>query len=76
MSIPFQQATKRIAAGALFLNQQQRVLLVNPTYKTHWEIPGGMVEENEAPGAACRREISEELGLDMTPMAIDDTHVG
>lgn len=67
MSTPFQQATKRIAAGALFLDQQQRLLLVNPTYKAHWEIPGGMVEENEAPGEACRREISEELGLDITP---------
>ncbi len=66
MSTPFQQATKRIAAGALFLDQQQRVLLVNPTYKTHWEIPGGMVEEKEAPDEACRREISEELGVSVS----------
>lgn len=67
MSTLLQQATKRIAAGALFLDQQQRVLLVNPTYKPQWEIPGGMVEENEPPGEACRREIAEELGIEVTP---------
>jgi len=60
-------AKKRVAAGALFLDEQQRVLLVNPTYKPQWEIPGGMVEESEAPSAACRREIAEELGLAVTP---------
>lgn len=67
MPILQHQAKKRIAAGAFFLDQQQRILLVNPTYKPQWEIPGGMVEENEAPSAACHREIAEELGLWITP---------
>jgi 8-oxo-dGTP diphosphatase len=67
MPILVNQAKKRIAAGALFLDEAERVLLVNPTYKPQWEIPGGMVEENEAPGDACRREIEEELGLSITP---------
>ncbi|MEZ4734428.1 MAG: NUDIX hydrolase [Caldilineaceae bacterium] len=67
MSTLWHQATKRVAAGALFLDEEQRVLLVNPTYKPQWEIPGGMVEENEPPDAACRREIAEELGIEVTP---------
>lgn len=58
---------KRVAAGALFLNQAGQILLVNPTYKPPWEIPGGMVEENEAPLTACRREILEEIGLTIAP---------
>jgi len=28
------------------------------------ELPGGAVEEEDGPVPACRREVSEELGLD------------
>ncbi|GAB3470347.1 NUDIX domain-containing protein [Actinophytocola sediminis] len=51
------------AAGALFLDGTGRVLIVEPTYKDHWEIPGGMLEAGETPSQACVREIAEELGL-------------
>lgn len=40
------------------------MLLVEPTYKDSWEVPGGAVEQEESPTAACRREVLEELGLD------------
>jgi 8-oxo-dGTP pyrophosphatase MutT (NUDIX family) len=52
---------KRVAAGAL--NRQGRVLLVEPVYKPYLDIPGGVVEEDESPLAACRRELGEELGI-------------
>ncbi|MYW05052.1 NUDIX hydrolase [Streptomyces sp. SID3343] len=51
------------AAGAVFLDEADRVLLVEPTYKPGWEIPGGMVEPGESPLGGCRRELVEELGL-------------
>ena len=57
-------ATPRVAAGALFFDDQGRVLLVHPTYKDTWDIPGGYVERGESPAAACRRELKEELGID------------
>ncbi|MEH1123705.1 NUDIX hydrolase [Micromonospora sp. CPCC 206061] len=56
-------ATPRIAAGALFTDDAGRVLLVRPTYKEYWDIPGGYVEPGESPRAACIREIREELSL-------------
>lgn len=57
-------ATPRVAAGALFFDDQGRVLLVKPTYKEGWDIPGGYVEPGETPTEACAREVREELGLD------------
>lgn len=57
-------ARKRMAAGVLFRDERERVLLVEPTYKPNWEIPGGAVEEDEAPWETVRRELSEEIGWD------------
>lgn len=56
-------ATPRMAAGALFFDSQDQVLLVKPSYKPKWEIPGGYIEHGESPLAACRREVKEELGI-------------
>jgi len=58
---------KRIGAGVVLLDPQGRVLLVEPTYKPYWEIPGGAVEADESPRAAVVREIKEELALDLEP---------
>ncbi|MET7951086.1 NUDIX hydrolase [Micromonospora sp. NPDC005324] len=58
---------KRMAAGLLITDSQDRVLLVEPAYKTDWEIPGGSVEADESPWQAAVRECREELGVDLTP---------
>jgi 8-oxo-dGTP diphosphatase len=60
-------ATKRSAAAVIFTDGAGRVLLVEPTYKPDWEIPGGAVEANESPYAAAAREVKEELGLVVRP---------
>jgi ADP-ribose pyrophosphatase YjhB (NUDIX family) len=42
------------------------VLILKPTYKSGWTIPGGVVEaDGETPWEACRRETREECGLDL-----------
>jgi len=56
-------AHPRVAAGALFSDDGGRVLLVKPTYKEGWDLPGGYVEPGETPSEGCEREIKEELGL-------------
>ena len=58
-------ATPRVAAGALFHDDAGRVLLVKPTYKDGWDIPGGYVEPGESPARACFREVHEELGVEI-----------
>ncbi len=57
------QARKRVAAKVLLRDDHGRVLLVDPTYKPFWDLPGGMAEANEAPHQAALRELREELGL-------------
>jgi 8-oxo-dGTP diphosphatase len=61
------QPRKRVGADLLLRDAQGRVLLVNPSYKPGWDLPGGMSEANEAPVETARRELKEELGLD-TPV--------
>jgi 8-oxo-dGTP pyrophosphatase MutT (NUDIX family) len=55
-------ARKRMAAGVLFRDNAGRVLLVEPSYKPNWEIPGGAVEADESPWATATRELAEEMG--------------
>ena len=61
---PPPMATPRVSAGALFVDEYDRVLLVEPTYKSCWDVPGGYVEPGESPLAACVREVGEELGIE------------
>ncbi|MGW4369797.1 NUDIX domain-containing protein [Nocardia takedensis] len=55
-------ARKRMAAGVLFRDERGRVVLVEPSYKPNWEIPGGAVEADESPWETVRRELVEEIG--------------
>ncbi|MFC6596393.1 NUDIX hydrolase [Kitasatospora paranensis] len=56
-------AQPRTTAGVLFFDDTGRVLLVKPTYKPGWEIPGGYVHPGETPSEAAAREVREELGV-------------
>lgn len=68
-------ALSRLTGGALFSDAAGRVLLVRPTYKTGWDIPGGYAEPGESPYAACVREVREELGIappiERQPLVVD-----
>jgi 8-oxo-dGTP diphosphatase len=61
-------ATVVVAAGVIVENG--RVLLTQRKAGTHlegaWEFPGGKVQAGEDPREALRRELREELGVDVT----------
>jgi 8-oxo-dGTP pyrophosphatase MutT (NUDIX family) len=59
---------KHIAgAGAFFHDPDGKVLLVKPSYRDTWEIPGGGLEHGEHPFQAAAREVGEETGLELRP---------
>jgi len=52
------------SAGALLHDGRDRILILKPSYKSGWTIPGGQMEEDgESPWEGCRREVREETGL-------------
>lgn len=52
------------SAGAILLDGRGLLLVLKPTYKSGWTIPGGVMEaDGESPWDACRREVLEETGL-------------
>jgi ADP-ribose pyrophosphatase YjhB (NUDIX family) len=62
--VPFVLPRIPASSGAMIFDRSGRLLIANPTYKDHWTIPGGIMEDNgETPWEACRREVLEEVGL-------------
>ncbi len=54
------------SAGALIFDRSGRLLILKPTYKSGWTIPGGVMEaDGETPWQACRREVREECGIEL-----------
>ena len=52
------------SAGAMIWGPDRRLLILKPTYKKGWTIPGGQIDaDGESPWDACRRETREECGL-------------
>ncbi|MGZ2484844.1 8-oxo-dGTP pyrophosphatase MutT (NUDIX family) [Rhizobium pisi] len=51
------------AIGVLMTSSSKVVLIKRTGLHAGWAIPGGTLEEGEAPETALRREIEEELGF-------------
>ncbi len=61
---------KRLSAGVVVIRdtaEGTRYLLLR-AYK-HWDFPKGMVEPDETPFAAARREVQEETGIEALDFA-------
>lgn len=56
---------KRVIAQGLLRDRDGRVLLCETTYKRDWDLPGGIVDPDEAPSDTVAREVREELGVDL-----------
>lgn len=62
--------TKRNIAQGVLRNERGEVLLCELTYKTDWDLPGGVVDPRESPRECVAREIAEELDIDVTASSL------
>lgn len=57
-------ADKNLHVAAAIIVRDNKVLAARREHGMEgWELPGGKLEPGESAEDACRREISEELGL-------------
>ena len=54
-------------AGAMIFDDQDRILLLDHVFRPDggWGIPGGFLNKGEQPEAALRRELREEIGIEV-----------
>ncbi len=61
-----------VTAGAVVTDEAGRVLLLQHFFRpgSGWGIPGGFLQSGEHPEAAIRRELREEIGLEVEQLEI------
>src|SRR5215213_4090104 len=54
-----------VGAMAIVERDDGAVLLVRHSYRRKWGVPGGLVKRGEHPEVGLRREVREEVGIDV-----------
>lgn len=54
-------------AGCIIKDSEGKILLLhrNTSKRNQWEIPGGKIDDGESPEQTAKREVMEELGINV-----------
>jgi 8-oxo-dGTP diphosphatase len=65
-----QSATHSVSVAGVVVDDQDRALLIRRRDNLRWEPPGGVLELGETIHGGVRREVREETGLVVQPVAL------
>ena len=63
-----------VSVAAVIIAEDGAVLAIERRDNKHWEPPGGILELDEGPLDGLRREVLEETGLHIEPMALSGVY--
>jgi 8-oxo-dGTP diphosphatase len=63
-------AKHSVSVAGVIVDEQHRALLIRRRDNLHWEPPGGVLELGETIEQGLRREVREETGLTVEPVAL------
>jgi len=65
-----------VAGVGLIFDERERVLLIQRADDGQWALPGGLMEPGETTAETARREVREEVGLDLDQLEFLDVFSG
>ena len=71
-TVRFSHPRFAVTAGAIVTDSRGRVLLLKHRFRpgSGWGLPGGFIEQGEQPEEALRRELREEIGLEVAELKL------
>ena len=63
-----------VSVAAVIIAEDGAVLAIERRDNKHWEPPGGILELDEGPLDGLRREVLEETGLHIEPVALSGVY--
>ena len=71
-TVRFSHPRFAVTAAAIITDGRGRVLLLKHRFRpgSGWGLPGGFIEKGEQPDAALRRELREEIGLEVEQLKL------
>ncbi len=65
-----------VTAAAIVVDDEGKVLLLKHRFRpgVGWGVPGGFLKPDEQPEEGIRRELREEVGLDVKDLSLFTTH--
>src|SRR3954466_3550265 len=59
----------KVRGTRCLVEHEKKLLLIRQTYGDMlWTLPGGLIKRGEEPERAVRREVQEEVGLDLSEL--------